>query len=122
MNGIKYLIDTCTLIGLQKQSTQSLELLSNKQAFINECAISIVTYMEFVGFYGVDKSTALKLEQIANTFTQLPINKEVMMTTVGIRQRHKIKLPDAMILATAKHYQLELLTLDDRLARIASQI
>ena len=120
MSGTNYLIDTCTLIGLQKRTDDSMALLAGKN--IHQCAISLVTYMEFVGFYGVDRATAKTLEQIANSFTCLPISQSVAQKTIEIRQQYKINLPDALILATAKTYGLELLTLDDKLERIASTL
>ncbi len=117
MNGIKYLLDTCTLIGLQKQTADSLALVSAHNALMNECAISLITYMEFVGFYGVDDETAKQLEQITNHFVQLPIDTRIAQLTIQLRQRHKIKLPDCLVLATALAHNLELLTLDDGLKR-----
>lgn len=117
MNGIKYLLDTCTLIGLQKQTADSLALVSARNALMNECAISLITYMEFVGFYGVDDETAKQLEQITNHFVQLPIDTRIAQLTIQLRQRHKIKLPDCLVLATALAHNLELLTLDDGLKR-----
>lgn len=122
MNGIKYLIDTCTLIGLQKQNPESLAILQDKGVLLRECAISLVTYIEFVGFYGIDNQTAIQLKNIAQRFTCLPISSGIANQTIQIRQLHKIKLPDALILATVKHYELELITLDDKLKRFASQI
>lgn len=122
MNGTKYLIDTCTLIGLQKQTPESVKLLSEKQIYLSECTISLITYMEFVGFYGVDKATAQQLENIAKRFVCYPISAAISQTTIQIRQNHKIKLPDALILATAQVHQLALLTLDEKLARIYQQV
>lgn len=114
---IKYLIDTCTLIGLQARNPKSLELMADKQ--FKDCAISLVTYIEFIGFYGIDEKTAKYLTQIASTFARLPIDDETTANTIAIRQAHKIKLPDALILATAKQHNLTLLTLDDKLQRLA---
>lgn len=122
MSGTKYLIDTCTLIGLQKQTPESVKLLSEKQIYLSECAISLITYMEFVGFYGVDKATAQQLENIAKRFVCYPISATISQATIQIRQNHKIKLPDALILATAQVHQLALLTLDEKLARIYQQV
>lgn len=116
MNG-KYLLDTCTLIGLQKQTPESFNLLSQKGVYLSECAISVITYIEFVGFYGVDNQTCKQLTHIANQFTQYPLNDTTRDKAIAIRQKHKIKLPDALILATAKTHQLILLTLDDKLAK-----
>lgn len=117
MNGINYLIDTCTLIGLQNQSSQSIALVESYGAMMDECTISLITYMEFVGFYGVDEQTAAQLEQTAKAFTCLPINDDIAQMVTSLRQRHKIKLPDCLILATALVHDLQLLTLDDGLKR-----
>lgn len=116
MNG-KYLLDTCTLIGLQKQTPESFNLLSQKGVYLSECAISVITYIEFIGFYGVDNKTCKQLTHIANQFTQYPLDDTIRDKAIAIRQKHKIKLPDALILATAKTHQLTLLTLDDKLAK-----
>jgi len=48
--------------------------------------------------------------------TQLSINRATENTTISLKQRHRIKLPDALILATAINHQIELLTLDKKLA------
>lgn len=115
----KYLLDTCTLIGLQKQTPESFNLLSQKGVYLSECAISIITYIEFIGFYGVDNKTCEQLKYIANQFTQYPLDDNIRDKAIAIRQKHKIKLPDALILATAKTHQLTLLTLDDKLAKFS---
>ena len=38
------------------------------------------------------------------------INREIIETTISIRQKHKIKLPDAIIAATAIVYGLTIAT------------
>ena len=52
---------------------------------MNERAISLITHMEFVGFYGVDDETAKQLEQIANHFVQLPIDTSIAQLTIKLR-------------------------------------
>lgn len=118
MNGIKYLLDTCTLISLQKRTPESLALLSSHQAVISECAISHITYMEFIGFYGADDTTVKHLTTIADSFVCLPISQAITAKTINLRIRHKIKLPDCIVLATALTHGLELLTLDGGLSNM----
>lgn len=121
MNGVNYLLDTCTLIALQKQSPESLGRFAEHKIYLSQCAISVITYMEFVGFYGVNSQTAKQLEFIAKQFYCYSLSDDVRDLTIAIRQQYKIKLPDALILATAKAHQLQLLTLDDKLAKIYKQ-
>lgn len=115
MSGIKYLIDTCTLIALQKRTPESLALLSNHQAVISECAISLITYIEFVGFYRADPYTVSQLSTIANGFICLPISQPITQKTIQLRINNKIKLPDCIVLAAALTHHLQLLTLDNGL-------
>ena len=42
----------------------------------------------------------------------ISLSKEIENTTIGLRRQHNFKTPDALIAATAKALNLELLTLD----------
>lgn len=65
----------------------------------------------------------INLRQLFSRFHQrLTINDDVIECTIAIRRKHKIKLPDALILATAKMHNLQLLTLDEKLQRIRDQL
>ncbi len=48
--------------------------------------------------------------------TQISIDRTIEDKTITLKQQHRIKLPDAIILATASYHQIELLTLDKKLA------
>lgn len=122
MSGIKYLIDTCTLIGLDKQTSERLDLFYKNNVKISECAISLITYIEFIGFHHADKKMIDHFKMVAQLFTYYPISDEIRDLMIDIRIRHKIKLPDALILATAKMHNLQLLTLDEKLQRIRDQL
>lgn len=52
----------------------------------------------------------------------LSFNSTIENTTISLKQQHRIKLPDAIILATASTHQIELLTLDKKLANKISAI
>ncbi|WP_084137655.1 PIN domain-containing protein [Moraxella caprae] len=46
---------------------------------------------------------------------RLPIDDQIENKAISLRQHHKIKLPDCIILATALTHDLQLLTLDNGL-------
>jgi predicted nucleic acid-binding protein len=48
--------------------------------------------------------------------TKYLLDTNIITWNVPFRRRHHIKLPDSIIAATAKAYQVELLTLDKNLA------
>jgi len=45
------------------------------------------------------------------------LSKDIENTTIDLRRQHNFKTPDALIAATAKALNLELLTLDRSLAK-----
>jgi predicted nucleic acid-binding protein len=88
----------------------------------SSCAYSAVTRMELLGYSGItDDEEKLISARLAN-FTYLAITAEVEDVAIALRRSRKVKLPDAIIAATARHHGLELLSLDRALLSIASQV
>jgi len=52
----------------------------------------------------------------------ISLSKEIENTTIDLRRQHNLKTPDALIAATAKALNLELLTLDQTLAKRMGEI
>jgi len=50
------------------------------------------------------------LRQIISSCVELPLDEAVIQQTIHLRQQHRIKLPDAIIAATALAHSLPLLT------------
>ena len=93
---VKALFDTCILIdylnGIQSAKDE-IELFKNK-------AISIITWMEVM--VGEDKNPHVSIEAwLSQTFTIINLDRTVSIKSVEIRKSRKIKLPDAIIHATA---------------------
>lgn len=93
---VKALFDTCILIdylnGIQSAKDE-IELFKDK-------AISTVTWMEVM--VGSDKNPHVPIEQwLSQTFTILDLDSPISIKAVEIRKSNKIKLPDAIIQATA---------------------
>jgi predicted nucleic acid-binding protein len=49
-----------------------------------------------------------------NTFPRLPLDDAIALESVRLRQRHGLKIPDAIILATARCADLSLATCNSR--------
>ena len=114
MNGIKYLLDTNIILGIIKGNPDVGEKL--KGLDLKNCAYSSVTRMELLGFPAITTNEIKIISSLLKQMTQLSINRATEDTTISLKQRHRIKLPDALILATAINHQIELLTLDKKLA------
>jgi predicted nucleic acid-binding protein len=83
--------------------------------------ISVITALEFSGFAGLtDADRALFAEFTARVdVVDLAFTDQVLIDTINsIRRSRAIKLPDAIILATAAVKQAVLVTRDDQLLRL----
>jgi predicted nucleic acid-binding protein len=92
----KALIDSNVIIDIAKERL-SVAVLSG----FEECAISVITYMETLGFPFDNEIERKKIEAILSCFEIVYIDEKIANMTIQIRQSHKIKLPDAIIAATA---------------------
>ena len=72
--------------------------------------ISIITYMEVLGFSFKDSDELIIIKELLNFFKILDINLDIANCVIEIRQKRKIKLPDAIILATSKLNFCDLMT------------
>lgn len=72
-------------------------------------AISVVTRIELLGKL-VPAPEAAFLQSFVQNVEVLPLDEPVIQRTILLRQQHRIKLPDAIIAATALAHGLPLLT------------
>lgn len=115
MSGIKYLLDTNIIIGLYQRNPAVLDLLKTKRIKIDECAYSSITRMELLGYPAITREDIETIESLLIRMTYLAVIPGIEDKAIGIRRNLQMKLPDAIIAATAQHHQLELLTLDKQL-------
>lgn len=113
MNGIKYLLDTNVIIGLLKGRHDAVAML--KGIGLDVCAYSAITRMELLGFPGITEFEQQSIVSLLGRMQRLSISLEIEDETILFKQRHRVKLPDAVIMATATVHGVELLTLDTRL-------
>lgn len=104
MNG--KLVDTNILIYLSKRR---LELDQVTIPGVN-LYISVITYMEVLGYKFDNDIEKQTIEQLCKHFPIIDLNPKIVDKVISIKQRHKIKLPDAIILATAIISKFELIT------------
>jgi hypothetical protein len=72
--------------------------------------ISVVTYVEVIGFNFIDANEEKAVKRLLAKFSILDVTKEVADITIDYRKKKKIKLPDAFILATAAYLNADLIT------------
>ncbi len=94
---MKVLFDTNILIDyLLGHTVASKELEQYK-----DCQISIINKMEIL--VGASEDNDETTRELLDNFTIIDLKKEIAEIAISIRKEHKIKLPDAIIWATAKY-------------------
>lgn len=106
MNGKKVLLDSNIIIYLSKGSLDVDEILIDYDEFF----ISIITYMEVLGFQFDNQEEKELIEQLLAQFVIIQLGMEIAKEVISIKQKKKIKLPDAIIFATAKKNDCDLMT------------
>ena len=110
MSGNKVVLDTNVIIFASKQ-------LLNIEKFINdfdEFFVSVITYMEVYSYDFLNNNEKKLIDELFKSITIIHINKEIADVAISIRKNKdkKIKLPDAIILATSLFLKIPLLTDD----------
>lgn len=110
MNGSKYLLDTCFVLGLYNSNSEALQRMIGVS--LNDCTVSVISEMELLGYAPLSETDEREMIAFLNRVHIFALDHGVKNKTIELRKCHKIKLPDAIVLATALTYKLELLSLD----------
>ena len=108
MSGDQYLLDSNVIIRLSKQDPHLIDFVSKS---LNS-AISVITYMEVLGYHFSNPKELDLIKELLTWFELIHIDHAIADQTIKIRQMYKIKLPDAIIAATAQICKLTLVTGD----------
>lgn len=104
--GQGYLIDTNVLIDAQVGALPADGLEFLKRIIDQDFTISFVTYIEYLGYNDISSSE----EQFVKLASVVGVDKKIIECCILLRQKHTIKLPDAIIAATALTRDLIVLT------------
>jgi predicted nucleic acid-binding protein len=105
-----YLLDTNILIYHLNKSipVQSIEKI--RQILKNHFNISIISKMELLGFRRHSPQSYKKSESFLENAVIIGLDDEIVDTVIQLRRNKSIKLPDAIIAATARVNQWTLVT------------
>ncbi len=101
MNGIDYLIDSNILIGLLNGDARAMEQLQQAGAMPSRCAFSSISRMDVLGWQGMTPEQERTIAGLLTAMRHIPIDASVEDAVIALRRSRKIKLPDAIIAATA---------------------
>lgn len=84
--------------------------------------VSVVTEMELLSYPDISDSEENAVRSFLRDVTLVNLNENVRQVAIQIRRTHRLKLPDAIIAATAIVLDAELLTNDNQLLQIPEMI
>lgn len=102
----QFLFDTNTIIDFQSQAIPNSGLSFISEIINKDFTVSFVSYIEFLGYKNVTK----EMEDFISLATIIEINPTLIKQTIDLRKKYKIKLPDAIIAATAIVYNQTLIS------------
>ncbi len=105
----KYLIDTNAIIDYLGGKLPVSSMKFMEKIMSNSSQISIITKIELLGFKTTKKHEKT-LSEFIKTLKIIDLTNEVVEKTILIRKNHKIKIPDAIIAATALTHNCNLIT------------
>ena len=105
MNGNKIFVDTNILIYFLQGDKDVIAMISDK-----EIVISFITELELLSLPKISDKSKKLIKELLKICLIIDINAEIKDLAIEFRQKSKIKLPDAIIAATAYFHQLPLLT------------
>lgn len=107
---MSYLLDTNVVIHFLDASLPIKSINSLNQILDDAPIVSVVTKMELLGFNFTSMDEQIIMETFINNSSILDINNDIVAKTISIRKTKKMKLPDAIIAATALVHGLILIT------------
>lgn len=109
MNGINFVADTNILLYILEGRKEIEPYLDYR------CAVSVITEIELLGWYNITKEEEIKIWTLLKGCVLIELSDQIRKRAISIRQLNKIKMADAIILATAQELGLPLLTADKAL-------
>lgn len=105
-----WLLDSNVIMGyLNQDATQGFSH-QFEQALLEGVAVSVITTIEILGWRGHDEISRASAEKLLSCMDEITLSPSVVQRTILLRTRYAIKLPDAVIAATALTCNLKLLT------------
>jgi predicted nucleic acid-binding protein len=101
---VKALFDTNILIDFLNSIPQARDEIARYR----EKSISIITWMEVL--VGANEDVEARTRDYINSFDVIPLDDKVADRAVKLRREHGVRLPDAIVWASAETHALLLVT------------
>jgi predicted nucleic acid-binding protein len=113
MSGNKLMLDTNIVLSLLNSDTTLSEFLFNKDLYI-----SFISELELLSYKKITIKEQKEIKSFLKELVVLNLNEGVKQNTIKLRKINGIKLPDAIIAASATWLNIPLITADKQLSKV----
>lgn len=117
MSGRELVVDTNIIILTLGGNERLADYVEGRKLFV-----SVITEMEALSYPSLSKTERAKVEAYIGRCTVLGLGERVKREAIRIRSQYKVKLPDAIIAATAITLELPLLTADQGFVKLSADL
>ena len=107
MNGNKIFLDTNIILYLLEGNQELADLLNGMELYL-----SVISEIELLGYQNISEEEKLKVKLFLDECQIIPLHTEIKDNCIELKQKHKIKTPDAIVASTATYLNIPLLTAD----------
>lgn len=105
-----WLLDSNVVMGYLNQDATPGFINQFEQSLIEGAAVSVITIIEVLGWRGHNAASRANAEKLLGCMDEISLSTLVVQQTISLRTVYSIKLPDAVIAATALTHGLKLVT------------
>jgi tRNA(fMet)-specific endonuclease VapC len=117
MSGISYVLDTNALIGFL-QGNPALKEFENSTIYLS--VISLIEFLSFSNIAEADKALFFEFLKNVEVINLTSSDNEFIDIITSLRTSNRLKLPDAIIAATAIYKSATLITNDKDFKKLSS--
>lgn len=117
MSGSNLLVDTNIIILTLGGNERLAEYVEGRKLFL-----SVITEIEALSYPGLTSAGRNIVDRYVDRCTVLGLSEIVKKNTIEIRTKYKVKIPDAIIAATASTFGLTLLTADKGFVKLGELV
>ena len=108
---MRWLLDTKLLIDAFAGRSDSVRAITSaRTASLEWIGYSSITRLEVLGFPGLNAADEIGLRNLLAQLSEAPIDDAVIERPIKIRKSVRMKIPDAVVAATALVYEANLVT------------
>jgi predicted nucleic acid-binding protein len=113
MSGNRFLLDTNIILYILRGNTGLVDLLNG-----NDLYISVITEMELLSYGDITEAERKQIQDLIQDIEVIHFDDDIKELAIAYRVTYRLKLPDAIIAASASIHNLVLVSADKKLQNI----